>query len=257
MAETVTSLAGFLGWPRFLAITGGGGKSGLMAALADEYHKARKPVLLTATTRLGRGQFGDYKVIEADDIDAAQDAASMAAGGGKILLAGPRPEAAYKYAGVPTAWLDEIAAAYQSAGLTVIAEADGSRGQPFKALADYEPVLPGSPHTMTTVLGLSAFDLPFNQAVHRGHLVGKVLGRPIDPFKPLAVNDAAEYMLRVWPRPDYLFLNQAESQERRQAGINLAKLVSPVWPQCKILIGSLYEKYFEPIKCDACTRPLK
>jgi probable selenium-dependent hydroxylase accessory protein YqeC len=68
---------------------------------------------------------------------------------------------------------------------TVLVEADGSRGLPFKAPADHEPVIPSSATLVVVVVGIDALGRPIGETAHRAERVLALTGRSVDdPVTP-------------------------------------------------------------------------
>ena len=69
----------------------------------------------------------------------------------------------------------------------VIIEADGSRRRPFKAPADYEPVVPSTTTTMVSVIGADALGRVIADQCHRPLRVAAVAGcQPYERLSPAA-----------------------------------------------------------------------
>ena len=75
----------------------------------------------------------------------------------------------------------------------VIIEADGSRRRPFKAPADYEPVVPSTTTTMVSVIGADALGRVIADQCHRPLRVAAVAG--CQPYERLSPAHAATVLL--------------------------------------------------------------
>ncbi len=63
--------------------------------------------------------------------------------------------------------------------ITILVEADGSRMRPFKAPADYEPVIPHCTTLVVPVVGIDALGKPLDEKyVHRPELVARICQLP-------------------------------------------------------------------------------
>lgn len=92
---------------------------------------------------------------------------------------------ATKVIGVDPGLVDTVAANIDA---TILIEADGSRGRPFKAPSDHEPVIPSSVTLVVVVVGMDALGRPIVETAHRPELVAVLAGRPItDPVGPDAI----------------------------------------------------------------------
>ncbi|MGN0286646.1 MAG: selenium cofactor biosynthesis protein YqeC [Atopobiaceae bacterium] len=70
----------------------------------------------------------------------------------------------------PSWGIDRLAADVVASGGYLLIEADGSRGLPLKAHADWEPVVPPSTQRCILVVGASGFGRPVRAAAHRPEL---------------------------------------------------------------------------------------
>lgn len=145
-----------------------------------------------------------------------------------------------------------IAPACELSPLTAVAdytliEADGSRGLPLKAPGDNEPVLTGLEKLVIAVAGMSGFEKPIGQAVHRperfAELVGKTLFDHPAP-EELAALLQSERGQRKGVRCDYaVVLNQCDTPERLKAARTCQALLrcpcalTVLWPKPMIING--------------------
>ncbi len=167
--------------PGIIAVVGSGGKTSLLKLLGRQLVRAGERVVLTTTTHI-----------------LAPSAAE-----GRLVLVGkrvPGVEFADKLRGPRPVWVAARARAggklrglepWQVQGLAigarwVVVEADGARGKPLKAWAEYEPALPEGTHTMVVVIGAWGLGRKLDEAsVHRPELfaeaAGMALGQKIGP----------------------------------------------------------------------------
>jgi probable selenium-dependent hydroxylase accessory protein YqeC len=164
-----------------IVVIGGGGKTSLVGRLEEECHSSGRPALVAVTTHLGRGQLARLAKVQAGSQEEALTAARRAAGGERLLLAGPRDGAAPdKLGGLPVEWFPALRRA-APADMPFIIEADGSRGLPLKAHRPDEPPLPLLDNMfLTAVIGLELLRRPLPEAVHRPEILKTVLGEDID-----------------------------------------------------------------------------
>ncbi|MCP3973551.1 MAG: putative selenium-dependent hydroxylase accessory protein YqeC [bacterium] len=162
-----------------VAFVGGGGKSTLVLETGRELASAGRSVVMATTTKMGVDQIPDWAAVCQT---AAEVEAALAAGRPVYLL--HRAEKA-KVIGVDPDLVDAVAATTRA---TVLIEADGSRGKPFKAPANHEPVIPTSVTLVVVVVGADALARPIGETVHRPERVAALTRLSItDAVTPEAV----------------------------------------------------------------------
>lgn len=209
---------------------GAGGKSTLILLTGAEKARQGKRVLVTATT---------HTAFTTEDLERA---------GGILLLGGDGTLAAAaleKYglaAAVREADMEpgrqqglsegELEKAMRAADL-VLVEADGSRRRPFKAPAEYEPAVHPASSRILLIAGLTALDALIRENCHRTEEIIRLTGRNRDQI--LRTEDMAaviregylEKCSRLWPGvPVTVILNQADTRELREKGMEVQKLLS-------------------------------
>lgn len=206
-----TGLSELLGvGPGLTAIIGGGGKTSLLYALAEELN-ARGSVIVTTSAKIRRPEHlpvADPESLEA--LSAALKAASP------LCLGSPWPE--NKLAAPALPW-----AALPRAADYVLVEADGSRGLPAKAHAAHEPVIPPEAGNVILVLGADAFGRPISQVCHRPERFAALAGA--EPDAPLT----PALWARVIETEDYgnmVYVNKCESPADWANTAALAALVT-------------------------------
>ena len=231
-----------------IAVIGGGGKTGLIRALAEESQAAGRPVLVTVTTRLGRDDFPALDPIEAAGPFEALVALGRAEQGERVLLTGPfRPDnlTLHKFSGVPLAWFP-LMRQFVPTGLTLLVEADGSARLPLKAHRAGEPVLPPLDNFVIGVIGLSALLIPWRKALHRPEAFSALAPLPPED-QPLAPEAVAAFIASAWAplKPGLIFLNQVDllvTEPEQHLGRRLADLLSAAgFP---VVVGSLKHRSF-------------
>ncbi len=159
-----------------VAFVGGGGKSTLVLDTGRELANAGRPVVMATTTKMGVDQIPDWAVVcqTADEVQSA-----LTAGRPVYLLHRAQDE---KVIGVAPHLITAVAA---TTGATVLIEADGSRGKPFKAPAEHEPVIPPSATAVVVVVGADSLGVPIGEIAHRPERVASLTGRSLaDPVRP-------------------------------------------------------------------------
>lgn len=204
------------------ALIGGGGKTTLLYALAEELRSAGSVILCTSThIRVPE----NYPVVT----------------GGPAELCAALQENGVVCAGSPADDGKLTAPAVSFEDLAVLAdyvlvEADGSRGLPFKAHAPHEPVIPLNAGNVIYVAGVDGFGHPVSQVCHRPDLWAKLAGIGVeDPVTPVA---AARVILSEG-FGNQVYINKVESP----ADLLAAKELSSYLP-CHVTAGSLHEGVF-------------
>lgn len=157
MEETVNNLTAALalGPREHVALVGGGGKTRLMFALAEELRQAGKRVITSTTTKIWHRQASDSTRVGLvqshptwrDELSRVLKDHGHGFLGDSLLESG-------KVRGIDPSLADEL---YQEKGVDyLIVEADGSAGRPVKAPAEHEPVIPDSATIVVGMLGLEA-----------------------------------------------------------------------------------------------------
>ena len=180
--QPLSSLAALLGLGphEHVAIVGGGGKTTLMHALADQLAGS---VVISCTTKMGHDQHRGRAVLlsptTAEVVALCADAPVMVwegIDGHKAI--GVRPECCDEYFGA----VDHV-----------VVEADGSRGRPFKAPADHEPVVPLTTTVMVSVIGADALGRVIADQCHRPLRVAALA--ECTPYERLSSRAAAAVLL--------------------------------------------------------------
>lgn len=157
-----------------IAIVGGGGKTALTKALAMTAQAGGHRAAISTTAHiLPPGP--EFACVGAD-----MDAAKRELQQGHAICAA-LPDGKGKLISPGQAALDELA------DLTewLIIEADGSRGLPLKAPAEWEPALPARWDFVIAVAGLSALGQPLRIVCQRPELAADLLGMDEDaPVSP-------------------------------------------------------------------------
>ncbi len=208
-------LSELLNIPRGItAIIGGGGKTTLMYALAKEIMWRERVIVCTTTQILPPCH---VPVVAQADEEALnfwlRERWCVCAG--TLLRNGKL--------GAPEIPMDRLTAMAPY----VIAEADGSRGLPFKAHRSGEPVIPGETKLRILVVGVKGLGQPVYRAAHRpalyAQLAGCDEGELITPEIAAAVINRENYH-------DIVFINQAdETEDMKKAKLLAEKLNCPVY----------------------------
>lgn len=161
-----------------VALVGGGGKTTAMFRLAREVVDGGGRAITTTTTRI----FGAQIALAPAHIPAAdatqERVAATLAGHGHVLVIGPTEVGSGKAEGVSLDLFRRLRDWFPD--VCLLNEADGSRMRPFKAPADYEPVIPTQTTLIVPVVGADVFGTPLDaDHVHRPELVSALCGAPM------------------------------------------------------------------------------
>jgi molybdenum cofactor cytidylyltransferase len=167
-----------------VALVGGGGKTTAMFRLAREVVDRGGRAITTTTTRIFGAQIA-LAPAHVPAADATRDRVAAALAVHRhVLVIGPTEAGSGKAEGVSLDLFRRLRGWFPDACL--LNEADGSRMRPFKAPADYEPVIPAETTLVVPVVGADVFGAPLDaERVHRPELVsalgGAPMGAPITP----------------------------------------------------------------------------
>ncbi|MBE7003075.1 MAG: putative selenium-dependent hydroxylase accessory protein YqeC [Ruminococcaceae bacterium] len=201
------------------ALIGGGGKTTLLYALAEELRKTGTVVLCASTHILVPAQYP----LCTGGMDEL--AAALAAHG--AVCAGTPAEDGKLTA--PAAGFEQLA---QLADY-VLVEADGSRGLPLKAHAPHEPVIPANAQRVVLVVGADGFGRRISDVCHRPGLYAERAGvSPDDTVTP----ELAARVIRAEGFGDRVLVNKVESAGDYAAAEELSKRLS-----CPVTAGSLHK----------------
>ena len=160
-----------------VALVGGGGKTTAMFRLARELVDNGGSAITTTTTRI----FGPQIALAPAHVpaaDATRERVSAALAVHRhVLVIGATDAGSGKAEGVSLDLFRRLRAWFP--GVCLLNEADGSRMRPFKAPADYEPVIPADTTLVVPVVGADVFGKPLDaDHVHRPELVSALSGAP-------------------------------------------------------------------------------
>ncbi len=206
------------------ALIGGGGKTTLMAALAEEL-RPRGSVIITTSTHIQRPS--RYPLLLT--VDPAAVAAALTEHG-VVCVAAEGPEGKLT---APALSFDVLRALADF----VLVEADGAKRLPLKAHAPHEPVIPPCARQTIYVVGADGFGRPIRQVCHRPERYAALCGAAEDdivtPARQAAVLRAEGY------DTGWVYINKVETAaDRANAGALAALLPGTV------VAGSLREKRY-------------
>ncbi len=217
-----------------VAFTGSGGKTTAMFRLAAELVARGARVLITTTTHIYPPDSQQFPatvipVVMEDSLETLVRSARSALDRGQpavILARGLGTDG--KLVGIDPGWIEQLPKRLHVTHLLV--EADGSRGRPFKAPAEHEPVIPPSADLVVAVVGLSVIGQPLSEEfVHRpervADLAGCQLGDRVSPALVAGVLRHPEGSTRGTPAGARVvaLLNQADDASRFESGCEVAR----------------------------------
>lgn len=234
--------------PSLVAIVGGGGKTSLMFALANQLTGG---VVLTTTTRIFAAQMKLAEaVLTAQDAQSEDNLANKLQQFGQCLVIGEvEGEKAKGVAPeLPGQLLTRPDVAY------VVVEADGSRMRPIKAPAAHEPMIPPETTLVVPVVGIDALNGRFPDIAHRPELVAALLGKPYQSINQLSAEEVAQILCHpngglkgVPPEARVIpLLNKVETAEQLTAARHIAHLVLQEQRVEQVVIGAIRSP--QPVK---------
>jgi probable selenium-dependent hydroxylase accessory protein YqeC len=191
-----------------LALVGGGGKTKLMFALAEELCQAKKRVVTTTTTKIWHREamISPSVAFIQSDSSWRDRLRKEVQRHGYAFLAQSLLESG-KVNGISPSLADEL---YNENAMDyLIVEADGSAGHPVKAPAEHEPVIPSSVTKVVGMLGLEAMGQQVGPEIvfrveHFRKLTGLITGQRITP----------SVLSKLFLDPDGLFKGTPVSAKR-------------------------------------------
>lgn len=208
--------------PGVTALIGSGGKTSLLYHLAGELSKKHK-VLLTTTTHI---RIPDHIPLATtrEELDALFLERN-------VVCAGTPCEDGKMTAPSFDGW--EQAAEY------VLVEADGAKGMPLKAHAEYEPVIPDGCQNTICVVGASGFNQPIRTVCHRPERYAERLG--CSDMKKVTPEMAAQ-LLTIEGGFDRVFVNQTDTLSKFLGKATVKEFTRPLGKPA--VAGSLRQGIF-------------
>lgn len=201
------------------ALIGGGGKTTLLYALAEELRKKGRVILCTSTHILVPEQ---YPLVTGG---AEAIRAALAAHG--AVCAGTPDENGKLTAPAPS--FEELAALADY----VLVEADGAKRLPLKAHAPHEPVVPANAQRVVLLVGADGFGKPISAVCHRPELYAQRAGASVSDAVTPAL---AARVILAENLGDRILINKVESDEAYEQAKSLAGLLDR-----PVVLGSLHK----------------
>jgi len=204
-----------LGPHEHVSIVGGGGKTTILHALA---HQLSGSVVVTCTTKMGHDQERGLPVLlsPTDAQLSAADTIWPAMVWGRIdghKAVGVTPEDCDR-------WFELVD--------HIVVEADGSRRRPFKAPAEYEPVVPQTTTIMVSVIGADALGRVIADQCHR-------------PLRVAALAQCSAYERLTPEAAATVLLHPRGARKELPSGARLAIAVTKVETKTADFVGQLVE----------------
>jgi probable selenium-dependent hydroxylase accessory protein YqeC len=223
-----------MGSRELVALVGGGGKTSLLLAMADERVRAGKRVVTTTTTKMWHREAGRLPQLVFTRLEPSWRIKLNAGlqSPGQVFLA-RNPLDSGKVEGIEPSMINEI---YGEAGIDdILVEADGASGRPVKAPAEHEPVIPSSATLVVAMLGLDALWAPIGpEVVFRVDLFATLTGtEPGQRITPVVLSG-------LFSGPEGLFKGSPESA-RRMVFLNKCDLLKDA-REAENLAGLILEK---------------
>jgi molybdenum cofactor cytidylyltransferase len=163
-----------------IAVVGGGGKTSILHALGEQLLGT---TVLTCTTKMGADQHQNLQVL----LSPKDDKIQRVSAGNPVMVW--REIQGDKAIGVDKATCDRWFCIVDN----VVVEADGARRRPFKAPADFEPVVADSTTLMISTIGADSLGEVISDQCHRPLQVAALAG--CEPYQRLTPTRAAQVIL--------------------------------------------------------------
>jgi len=221
-----------------LSVVGGGGKTTTIFLLGEELKKAKKKILLTTTTAIYNPEkkYDYYFLNEIDDFNPKL---------GSITIFGEKVEGK-KLIGPSLEKIEEVI--QRDLFDYIIIEADGAKGKPIKAAADYEPVIPKSTTKTIGIVGLDCLGQRVESIVHRPEIFIQLT--KTNYLETININTVIKYILndkglfKGACGERILLLNKANTKKMILKGLEIKEILSELGFGIKMLITDIKNKVF-------------
>lgn len=236
-----------------IALVGGGGKTTLMLALAEELKRSGKRVITSTTTKVWHREALQFSMVLSVAEDPHwKDEAKEGLSKGGVVFVGQSILGSGKVEGISPSLADDV---YCNSDVHyLVVEADGSAGHPLKAPAEHEPVIPSSATMVVAMMGLEAVNAQLEEAtVFRVEQVKNVTGlAPGDLLTPSALSKVFLHPAGLFKgTPDaarkVVLLNKAEllKDERSVAELRDILLIDRMKRIDRVISGSVKKGVYE------------
>lgn len=149
-----------------VVFVGGGGKTSAMNRLAEEISASGESLILTTSTKIYLPTGLDYQLKLVGDIDVSGILQLIPRKVSEILVLGKLINQEKKIVGLDPGQINMLKNSLQD--LIFLVEGDGSKGKPFKAPRDFEPVIPETATIVVPVIGIDSLLKPLNGIYFHG-----------------------------------------------------------------------------------------
>jgi probable selenium-dependent hydroxylase accessory protein YqeC len=242
-----------LGPREHVALVGGGGKTTLMFALAEELRRNGKRVITSTTTKVWHREALQFEkvLLVGADADWKEKIREGLSRDGTVFVGRSILDSG-KVEGISPSLADDVY--HDSEVHYLVVEADGSAGHPVKAPAEHEPVIPSSVTMVVAMMGLEAMGARLDEATaFRVEQVKNVTGlHPGDILTPGALAKVFLHPAGLFKgTPEdarrIVFLNKADLIRDERNALELADilLADPLRKVGRVILGSLREGVYE------------
>jgi probable selenium-dependent hydroxylase accessory protein YqeC len=212
-----------------VSLVGGGGKTTLLFRLAAEIASSGQSVLTTTTTKIlmPRHEQSAQIIISPHVAEVLKQAELILSCGSRHITAAAYLDPQHKLKGFDAGDIGKL----RESGLFpwILVEADGAAQRPLKAPAVHEPLIPPCSRWVIAVAGLDAVGKPLTEEwVFRSRLfaalTGLAPGAVITESSVAAILSHEAGIMKGSPPGAWkcVFLNKAETAERKEAGRRIA-----------------------------------
>lgn len=223
-----------LGEARCIAAIGGGGKTTALAAIARDFAKVGRSVLHTTTTRIWPPREGTVLIAARPQQQHALVAAAIGSAPGLTLASHATDEG--KLTGIAASTVCDLKTGFPHA--TILVEADGSAGRPFKAHGRGEPVVPPCADVVLILVGMWAFgSVASDRTVHRlDWLPARTgLSAPVRLNAEVVARLVSSYRAHVPSRASVVvLLNGMDVESRSEHERTLEAALRTRWPKLQV-----------------------
>ena len=240
-----------LGEGEIISLVGGGGKTTLLFALADELSIGGKGVIVTTTTKIWEpAPSPSFSLFCSSQIPLVKEWVTGKLGNVPYLVVARGKLGNGKLQGIPTAWIEELETL---PGISfIIIEADGAAGRSLKAPREDEPVLPAHSSLLVPVVGIDALGCPLDdEHVFRAELAARLLG--VNPGIEITEEFIARLLVHILrdkpPKARVIpFLNKVDLPGCLEKGRSLARylLSLKLLGFQRVVLG--HARQFPPVK---------
>ena len=202
-----------------ISVVGAGGKTTLIAEMANEYRKRKIPVIVTTTTHMMAERYPWFLLEPA--LDKAMETIRQ---NGMVWLG--LPDKNGKMKAPPAKFLREMIAL----NYPVLIEADGAKKLPLKVPAEHEPVLLPETTCVVNVYGLDAIGKKWGEICFRADTAVNILNKKLtDKVEEEDIAELAFHSLSgrkgVLSSMEYrVILNKADTPERESYALKICRL---------------------------------